>query len=149
MAQNTYPVFTLVPSIDFSTLTGNIAAAKSDGTGTIGTETFVCFTAGTNGSFVNRIRISGAATTPTTMAASVIRFYISSKTSGATTAVDTVLYQEVAVAAAAAANAANSVNYYEIQCDFALPPNYTILAQIHANVTANTRWQILAFGGDY
>lgn len=150
MAQNTSPIFSLVPKIGFGTLTGNIAHARSDGVGTIGTDIFLMFTAdATDGSYVSKLRISAAATTPTTMTASVIKIYISSVTSGATTAANTVLFQEISTAAIPAANASNATNYYEIPCDFALPASYTILAAIHANMAANTRYQILTFAGDY
>jgi hypothetical protein len=150
MAQNTQPIFTLVPEVGFGTLTGNIGSARSDGVGTIATDMFVCFTAdATDGSYVDKIRISAAATTPTTMTASVIRLFISSVTSGATTAANTVLFAEISTAAIPAANASNAINYYEVPCNFALPASYTILASIHANMAANTRFQILTFGGDY
>lgn len=150
MAQNTAPIYTLVPRVSFGTLTGNIALARSDGVATIGTTIFLCFTAdATDGSYIDKIRISAAATTPTSMTASVIRLYISSATSGATTADTAVLFQEISTAAIPAANATNATNYYEIPCGFVLPASYTILASIHANMAANTRFQILTFGGDY
>jgi len=150
MAQNTAPIFTLVPVTSFGTLTGNIGLTRSDGVGTIGTDMFLMFTANaTNGSFVNKIRISAAATTPTTMTASVIRIYISSATSGSTTAATAVLYTEVAVAALAAANTSNASNYYEVSFGIALSPGYTILASIDDNLAANTRWQFITFAGDY
>jgi len=150
MAQNTAPIFTLVPRTGFGTITGNVGLARSDGVGTIGTDIFSIFQAeATDGSYVSKVRISAAATTPTTMTASVIRLYISSATSGAVTATTAVLYQEVNVAAIPASNATNGTNYYEIPFDIALPPSYTILASIHANLAANTRWQFLVFGGDY
>lgn len=150
MAQNTSPIFTLIPKVGFGTLTGNIASARSDGVGTIATDLFVCFTAeATDGSYVDKIRISAAATTPTSMAASVIRLFICSVTSGSTTAATAVLFSEISTAAIPAANATNAINYYEVPCNFILPPSYTILASIHANMTANTRFQILTFGGDY
>jgi hypothetical protein len=60
-----------------------------------------------------------------------------------------VLYAEIGTAAIPAANAANAINYYEVPCDFALPASYTILASIHANMAANTRFQFLVFGGNY
>lgn len=147
---NHIPIYTKTPVISSGTLTGNIASTRSDGVGTIATDLFKVFEANaTNGSYVSKIRIYGAATTPTTMAASVIRIFISNKTSGATTATDTWLIQEISTAAVPAANASNAVNWYEVPLNIALPPSYTILVSIHANVTANTRWQCVAFGGDY
>lgn len=150
MAQNTAPIFTKIPVVSFGTLTGNIGLTRSDGVGTIGTDIFKMFTAdSTDGSFVSKVRISAAATTSTSMTASVIRIYISSITSGSTTAADTVLYAEVAVAALAAAHTSNATNFYEVPFNCALPPSYTILASIDDNLAANTRWQFLTFAGDY
>lgn len=150
MAQNQSPIFTKIPVVSFGTLTGNIGLTRSDGVGTIGTDIFKMFTAdATDGSFVSKVRICAAATTSTSMTASVIRIYISSITSGATTAADTVLYAEVAVAALAAAHTSNATNYYEVPFNIALPPSYTILASIDDNLAANTRWQFLTIAGDY
>jgi hypothetical protein len=150
MAQNTKPIFSLVPVVGFATLTGNIGLTRSDGVGTVATDVFKCFTAdATNGSFVSKMRISAAASASTAMTASVIRIYISSITAGGTTAADTVLYAEVAVAALAASHTSNATNFYEVPFNIALPPSYTILASIDDNCAANTRWQILTFAGNY
>lgn len=150
MAANTSPIFSGAPAVGFGTLTGNIGLTRSDGVGTIGTDIFLMFTAdATDGSYVSKVRISAAATTSTTMTASVIRIYISSATSGATTAATAVLYQEVAVAALAAAHTTNATNCYEVAFNIMLPASYTILASIDDNLAANTRWQFLTFGGNY
>lgn len=150
MAQNTNPIFSLVPVVSFGTVTGNVGLTRSDGVGTVGTDIFLLFTAdATNGSYVSKIRVSAAATTSTSMTASVLRFYISSVSSGATTAANTVLYQEVAVAALAAAHTSNATNFYEVAFNVPLAPSQTILVSIDDNLAANTRWQFLTFGGNY
>lgn len=150
MAQNTNPIYSLIPGVAFGTLTGNVGLTRSDGVGTVATDIFLMFTAdATDGSFVSKVRISAAATTSTAMAASVIRLYISSIAAGATTAANTVLYVEVAVAALAAAHTSNATNFYEVPFNIALGPSQTILASIDDNLTANTRWQFLTFYGDY
>ena len=149
MAQNTLPVFSLVPNIGDCQLTGNIASAKSDGTGTIGTDIFLAFTAGANGAYVSRVRIYAYATTPTTMTASVIRLFLSTQSSGATTAADTQVIQEIAVGALTAANASNAVMPLEVVLNIAIPASMTVLASIHANLAANTGWQIVVIGGDF
>lgn len=150
MAQNTNPIFSLVPVVSFGTVTGSVGLTRSDGVGTVGTDIFLLFTAdATNGSYVSKIRVSAAATTSTSMTASVLRFYISSVSSGATTAANTVLYQEVAVAALAAAHTSNATNFYEVAFNVPLAPSQTILVSIDDNLAANTRWQFLTFGGNY
>lgn len=148
--QNTSPIYTQVPFVSSGTITGNVGLTRSDGVGTIGTDIFKIFQAdATDGSFVSKVRISAAATASASMTASVIRLYISSITSGATTADNTGLYQEISVAALAAAHTSNATNFYEIVFNVALPPSYTILASIDDNLTANTRWHFLTFGGHY
>lgn len=150
MAQNTKPIYSLIPKVAFGTITGNVGLTRSDGVGTVGTDLFKIFTAhATDGSFVTKIRISCAATASTTMTASVLRFYISSVASGATTAADTVLYQEVAVAALAASHTSNATNFYEVAFGLPLAAGQTILVSIDDNLAANTRWQFLVFAGDY
>lgn len=149
MAANTSPIFTATPRVGFGTLTGNIGLTRSDGVGTVATDHFKCFTAGSNGSIVNRIRINPAASASTSMTASCIRFYISTISSGSTTAADTVLFAELSVAALAAAHTTNANLFYEIPCGFTLPTGYYIHASIDDNLAANTRWQILVFGGDF
>lgn len=150
--QNTAPIYSKVPRIGFATLTGNIASTRSDGVGTIGVDMKPAITADSvDGTFVSKMRITPAATTSTSMTASVIRIFISSSsaTSGALTADNNVLFQEIAVAALAAAHTSNANNYYEVVFNIVLPPSYTIFVSTDDNVAANTRWQIETFGGDY
>lgn len=149
-AANNSPIYTSTPSIQSGTLTGNIGLTRSDGVGTIGTDIFKVFQAdNVDGSFVSKVRITAAATTSTSMTASVVRIYLSSKQSGATTAADTYLFQEQAVAALAAAHTSNSTNFYEVTLNLAIPAGWTILASIDDNLAANTRWFLMAFAGDY
>lgn len=146
---NTEPIYTSTPTVGQCTLTGNIGLTRSDGVGTVGTDHYLCYTGGANGSFVSKVRITPAASASTSMTASVIRFYISTIASGSTAATNTFLFQEVAVAALAAAHTSNSTNFYEVVFNVAIPPGYTILASIDDNLAANTRWQIQTFSGNY
>lgn len=152
MAQNTSPIFSLVPVVSSAQLVnGTTGSTRSDGVGTVGTDLLKAFTANaTNGSFVSKIRISPAglvAATNTT--ASVIRIFISSITSGATTAANTFLFAEISTAVIAAAHSTIAVNWYELPINVALPASYTILVSIHAAPAANTQWTCLVFAGDY
>jgi hypothetical protein len=157
MALNTNPIFSLTPVIDGSQISGAIASARSDGVGKIGTDMIIIISGSASGSFVQKLRVSANATTPTNMTATVIRFFITSTGSNAqpvtlgisSSTNNTFLLAELATAAVPAANAANSINYYDIPMNFALPAGYMILGSIHANLAANTEWDVLAFGGDY
>lgn len=149
-ANNTSPIYSSTADIQGATLAGSIANTADDGSGTVGTTMVKVFQAdATHGSYVNKIRISPAASTSATMTASVIRLYVSSTTSGTTLATNTFVFHEVAVAALTPANASNSVNFYEIPCNFALNAGWVIYASIQANLAANTRWQLVTFGGDF
>ena len=152
MSQNTSPIFSLVPIISAAQLTSSATAnTKSDGSGTIGTDIFKVVTGDpTNGSFISKLRISSAASVASTaMGASVIRIYLSNKTSGATSSADTWLFQELTAAANTADSSATPSIYYEVPINLALPPNYTLLVSIHAQPLANTLWQVVAVGGNY
>ena len=150
MAQNTNPIYTNTPLISCANLTGSIANTASSGAGTIASTMFTAFTAGTNGSFVTSARITGTANTAsTTMTASQIRLYISSQTSGSTTAANTWLIQEVSVTAIIVDNPSVAIPFIQIPLNFSLPANYTIQASTHAAVASNATWQVVIFGGNY
>jgi hypothetical protein len=70
MPANTNPIFTLTPNVGLA----SVAAANtaSDGSGTLVT----LFTAGANGSRVERIRYSNAQITAAASSAMVIRFFV-------------------------------------------------------------------------
>jgi len=131
-----------------STTTAN---SKSDGTGTIGTDMLLAFTAdATYGAQVDKIRIvpqGSVASTPTT--ASVARIYISSQTAGATTNSNTWLFKEVKLSGVITDQATQALNPTEIDLGFSLPPGYTILVSMPHAAATGTSWAFLVFGGDY
>lgn len=149
-APNTSPIFSLTPKIGKVNLVGNIALATSDGVGTVGTNLFLLLTGGANvGTFVSRIRIHAYATAPTNTAATVLRFYASTVAAGTTLATNTFLIQEIGVGILAASNATTALTPIEFPVNWAVPTNETILVSSHANLAANTGFQIVAIGGDY
>lgn len=151
MAANTAPIFTDVPVVGGGIWTSSLTAnTKSDGTGTIATDMVKLFTAGTDGSFVNKIRISPAASTAATATtATVARFYISTVTSGATTRTDTFPFAEIALAAQTADQTTTAVSAFEVPCGFYIPTGYYIHASMHHAAAANTSWAMIVFGGHY
>ena len=70
MPANTVPIFTKTPKVGICSV--NSANTASDGSGTLTT----IFTAGDNGSRIERIRYSNAQVTPAASSAMVIRFFI-------------------------------------------------------------------------
>lgn len=150
LAPNTKPIYSKLPSIN-GVAVGGTANTQSGGVGTIGTDIYKAFTAdATNGSFVSRIRLSPVATVAATAtSATVLRIFISNKTSGATTQADTWLFQEVAAPAQTADQTTTATNFIEVPLGFALPPSYTILVSSHIVNAANTSWTATVLGGDF
>lgn len=145
------PAFAGTPKIG-KTLwnSSSTANTKSDGTGTIGTDIMVAFTAGSSGSFVERLRaiiaavVAATASTPT-----VLRIYISTATSGAVTSANTKLYQEIALPAQTADQTTTAIYPIDIPLNFRLGANETILISMHHAAAANTLWEFLTMGMDY
>lgn len=126
---------------------------NSEGTGTIGTDTFVVLQAGANGSYVENVRWMPTASTPTSTTATVGRLYKSTKTSGATTGgTDTFLIAEVTLQSENADSASAQVQPVDVPLPgngFRLGANETLLAQNNVAPAANSAWQCVAYGGDY
>jgi hypothetical protein len=124
-----------------STSTANTAF---DGTGTIGTDIFVAFTAdATNGSFlrsvVAKIRSTGVGV------ASVLRLYINNGSANGTNT-NNALYKELSIPAITANQTAATPDF-EIPCNIMLPPGYRILYTF-GTAPVNT-WMVFGVGGDY
>lgn len=150
MAMNTDPIYSGVGVFGGKELTA--ANTNSKGTGTIGTDIFLLFTADvTNGSWGSHVRlIPTASVANTTTTATTIRIFISTKTTGATTGgTDTFLYAEISAVAQAADNSTAGVSALEIPINEVIPPGYSILATTHVAPAANTNWQAEFWGGNY
>jgi hypothetical protein len=151
MGANTAPIFTGSPKLGRAVWTASSTAnVKSDGAGTIGTDIVVLMTSGNNGSFLNRVRLSPAATAASTATtASVHRLFLSTQASGSTTSANTTLIVEVAVAAQSADAPTASTYFTEIPLGFYIPTGYSLLWSMHAAAAASTLWHGVAFYGDY
>lgn len=129
-----------------STFTIMTSAANTnfDGTGTIGTDIFVAFTAdATNGSFlrsiVAKIRSTGVGV------ASVLRLFINNGSSNGTNT-NNALFKELSIPAITATQTAATPDF-EIPCNIMLPPGYRILYSF-GTAPVNT-WMVFGVGGDY
>lgn len=151
MAAGTTPIYTIAPKVGRAIwIAATTANTTNGGVGTIGTDMLLCYTAGANGAFINRVRIHPiglVAATATT--ATVARLYISTVTSGATTNANTQLFAEVACPAQTTSQTTTATSYIEIPFGIAIAPNETILFSMHHAAAANTGWDVSVFGGDY
>jgi hypothetical protein len=139
MPANTAPIFTLRPEIMWNV---SITTANNTGDLTSGT-VYPVFTAGTEGSYVQKIRFRH---TGANSAATVARVWINNGSTTAT-AVNNTLFDEITIAANATfvTNAAST--NYELPLMFALPPNYIIYVTIGAAAAGGIDATVI--GGDY
>ena len=148
MPANTSPIFTLTPNVGVVGVTA--ANTKSDGTGTVATDIFKAFTAGSNGSFVTRVRFNPTASAAgTTTTATVGRVFYSTVGSGATANTNTWLLGEVTLPSVTADSSSAPTNPIELMLNFAIPSGSFIHVTNHAAPAASTLWQVQVFGGDY
>ena len=148
MPANIDPIYTKTPNVTSVAVTA--ANTSSQGGGTIGTDIFLCFTAGTNGSFVRELRAlatSSVAATATT--ATVLRIFTSSQASGATTNANTHLQFEVALGSQTADQTTIATFPIIIPLNFVLNAGQTILITHHSAPAASTQWKHTVIGGDY
>jgi len=131
-----------------STTTANV---KSDGTGTIGTDMLLAFTAdSTYGGYINKVTITpqgSVASTPTT--ATVARIYIGSSSSGATTTSNTWLIAEVALASQTVDKPTAIVTQKTVDIARNIPAGWVILVSMAHAAATNTSWGFDVVGGDY
>ena len=152
MPANTSPIFALTPNVGEVKITTTAALVRSDGSAAnaIGTDQFLAFTAGANGSFVQRVRfIPVASAAAVNSVATTLRVFLSTVNTGTPTAANTHLLAEISVPIISAANSTSAVTYYEIPLNIAIPTNNYILVSQHIAQTTNQSWQAIVFGGDY
>ena len=131
-------------------LPATTANTKSDGVGTIATDMVLCFTAGANGSLVQKIRfLPCASVAATATTASVIRVFRTSVASGATTNANTHLVQELAAPSQTADQTTVAVVPLEIALNLQLKSGEYLLFSMHHAAAASTSWKANVFGGDY
>lgn len=149
MAHNAVPAFTKNGVIGAARLTA--ANTSSAGDGTIGTNIFKLLTAdATNGTYVEVVRCTATSSTANnSVAATVVRVFGSSVTSGATTNANTFLVAEATLPATTAASSSTASNPIDIPLGFRLPAGWALHATVAAAPAANAAWVAMAIGGDY
>ena len=138
MPANTQPIFSIAGDAKWVTATdannvGNITA------GTI----YLAFSAGTNGSYVQKIRFRH---TGANSAAVVARVFINNGGSTGTAANNT-LFDEITIAANATFTTNAASTNYELPLGFALPPTYRIYVALGAAAAGGIACTVI--GGDY
>jgi hypothetical protein len=137
MPANTAPIFTLTPDVQWGTTALTTANTAKDGTGTV----LTVFTAGANGSYVQRIRFRPAGTNVQTVA----RVFINNGSTNATAA-NNILWDEITIAATSISET-TAQSTFEIPLNYALPAGYVLNVTIGTTIAAGLYVSVI--GGDY
>ena len=145
MAANTNPIYSIAGRTDSvaanntGLIVGPTANTALDGTGTL----YKGFTAGTNGSYLQKIRFRPVGSP----AATVCRVFISSSTT--TNATNTWLYDEITLPAVTLSQTAAS-SVFELPLNFALPASYLLYVTFGTSTgSAGTGYSVVTIAGDY
>jgi hypothetical protein len=145
MPANTAPIYSIVGAVDSvasnnsGLVVGPTANTALDGSGTL----YKAFTAGANGSYVQKMRFRPVGSP----VATVCRVFISSSTSTTTTA--TWLYDEITLPAVTVSQTAAS-SVFELPLNFALDPNYLLYVTFGTSTgAAGTGYSVVTIAGDY
>jgi hypothetical protein len=145
MPANTAPIYSIVGATDSvasnnsGLVVGPTANTALDGSGTL----YKAFTAGANGSYVQKMRFRPVGSP----AATVCRVFISYSTS--TSATDTWLYDEITLPAVTLSQTAAS-SVFELPINVALDPNYLLYVTFGTSTgSAGTGYSIVTIAGDY
>lgn len=145
MAANTAPIYSIAGRTDSvaannsGLIVGPTANTALDGTGTL----YKGFTAGTNGSYLQKIRFRPVGSP----AATVCRVFISSSTT--TNATNTWLYDEITLPAVTVSQTAAS-SVFELPLNFALPASYLLYVTFGTSTgSTGTGYSVVTIAGDY
>ena len=142
MPANTQPIFSIKGEVQWSSLmnsanTGNVTGATS----------YLVFTAGTNGSFVQKIRFRHVPPSGNTNA-TVVRVWINNG-DDVTVVSNNTLFDEITMANNTTFSQVAATAFYEIPLNFALPPNYRIYVTLGTPPSTGANIQATVIGGDY
>ena len=145
MPANTAPIYSIAGRTDSvaanntGLVVGPTANTALDGSGTL----VKAFTAGTNGSYLQKIRFRPVGSP----AATVARVFISS--SSTTSSTVTNLYDEITLPATTLSQTA-ATSIFELPLNFALPASYFLYVTFGTSTgSAGTGYSVVTIAGDY
>jgi hypothetical protein len=148
---NTAPIFTGVPEINLVQIPqSSTNVHSSGGSAAIGTNIYVAFTSGANGSYVQKMRFQFTSTTNTVSAAlTVFKVYFSTVNTGTPSITQAALIADIQSPAQTITVTTTSAYPIEVPLNFAMPANTYLLVGQTVAATANSAWFVTTFGGDY
>ena len=150
MAANTSPIWTLTPNVSHADILTASTNVNTTAPGTVGTNCFLAFTSGIDGSYIQKFRFSFVSTTSViSSVATTLQVYSSTVNTGTTTTANTDLLAIVQAAAQTVSAVTTAPYQIEIPFNFAIPANRFLLVAQSVAQSANSNWQGLAIGGNY
>lgn len=147
MPANTNPIFTVTPKVAWATTNplGTLAVTSTasgsyDGT----TSATLIFTAGSNGSFVQKIIFEAGGSNTT---ASVARLFVNNGSAN-TTASNNVLFMQYSLPTSTASNT-TATSHIEVPIMLQLPATYRLYVTINSSANLTSGWYISVVAGDY
>lgn len=147
MPANTNPIFTITPDINWGTTNpiGTVAVTSTASTAYDGTTSAILlYTAGTNGSFVQKLVFEAGGTNAT---ASVARIFINNGTAN-TTASSNTLFMQYSLPTSTASNT-TATSHVEVPLMLQLPASYRIYILISSSANLGAGWYVSVVAGDY
>ena len=146
---NTSPIWSAAPDAGKVVIDQASTNINTNTAGTIGTNTFLAFSTGTDGSFIQKIRFVFTSTTGAiNSVATILNIYLSTVSSGSPTAAEATLLQGVQ-AAAQTLNTTTPPYIIEVPLNVGLPTGRHILVGQTVAQSANSNWNAIVFAGDY
>jgi hypothetical protein len=150
MPANTSPIWTNTPNVASVQISPSTANVNTQAPGTIGTNSFLAFSAGTNGSYLQKVRFVFTSTTGSiSSVATTLQVYISSISTGVTTTANTALISQVQAATQTISAVTTAPYLIEVPLNIAIPTGRFILVSQSVAQNANAAWEATVFGGDY
>ena len=150
MPANTSPIWTLTPNVSHADILTASTNVNTTAPGTVGTNCFLAFTSGVEGSYIQKFRFSFVSTTSViSSVATTLQVYSSTVNTGTTTTANTDLLAIVQAAAQTVSAVTTAPYQIEIPFNFAIPANRFLLVAQSVAQSANSNWQGLAIGGNY
>jgi hypothetical protein len=142
------PNFTQVGRLEGVQITAGYA--QSTTAGVIGTDSFLLFTPGANGSYVRYVRFMATATAAnTSTSATVGRVFVSTVNTGTTTVTNTDLIGEINLPSVSAASSSVAQSPLDLSIEMVIPNGSYLLVTNHVSPAANTSWFAVVVGGNY
>lgn len=145
MPANINPIYSIAGRVDSvannntGLVVGPTATTTMDGSGTM----YKAFTAGANGSYVQKVRFRPINTT----AATVARVFVSSSTNTGTA--NTWLYDEITLPAVTVSQTA-ATSVFELPVNAALPANYLLYVTFGTSTgSSGNGYSVVTIAGDY